>query len=256
MSMKEQVTAIVQARMGSSRLPGKILKPVLGRPLIAYEIERLKRCTSLREIVLATSDLPSDDPVAALGAELGVQVFRGNESDVLDRYTQAARAFDARYVMRVTGDCPLIEPAICDRTVASFFQAQADYITTPPQVAEGLDCEVFTRAALETAWQEARRPSEREHVTLFIRNHPDRFTCLTTPHETDDGAYRITVDEPGDLAVITAILKALVPLHGLAFTFFHVRDFLDAHPEIRALNSDIVRNEGLIKSLRQEDATS
>ncbi|WP_285906373.1 glycosyltransferase family protein [Pseudodesulfovibrio pelocollis] len=254
--MSEQVTAIVQARMGSSRLPGKILKPVLGRPLLAHEIERLKRCTSLREIVLATSDQPGDDSVAALGAELGVHIFRGSESDVLDRYTQAARAFDARNVMRVTGDCPLIEPAICDRTVASFFDAEADYITTPPRVAEGLDCEVFTRAALETAWTEARRPSEREHVTLFIRNRPDRFRCLETPHDSDDSGYRVTVDEPEDLTVVTAILEALVPLHGLAFTFSHVRDFLDAHPEIRALNSDIVRNEGLIKSLRQEDATS
>jgi spore coat polysaccharide biosynthesis protein SpsF len=254
--MSEKVTAIVQARMGSSRLPGKILKPVLGRPLLTYEIERLKRCTILREIVLATSDLPEDDPVAALGAELGIHVFRGSESDVLDRYAQAARACDARYVMRVTGDCPLIEPAICDRTVTRFFEARADYIATPPQVAEGLDCEVFTRAALEAAWNEARRPSEREHVTLFIRNHPDRFRCFETLHDSDDSGYRVTVDEPEDLAVVKAILEALVPLHGLAFTFSQVREFLDAHPNIRSLNSAIVRNEGLIKSLINEDTTS
>jgi len=250
------IVAIIQARMGSSRLPGKILKPVLGRPLLAWEIDRLKQCASIGKIVLATSDQPGDDPVASLGAELGVHVFRGNETDVLDRYMQAARAFDAGHIMRVTGDCPLIEPALCDRSAAHFFETGADYVATPPRVAEGLDCEVFTRAALETAWQEARRPSEREHVTLFIRNRPDRFTCLTTPHETDDGAYRVTVDEPEDLAVVKAILEALVPIHGPAFTFAHVRDFLDAHPDIRALNSDIVRNEGLIKSLRQEDAAS
>ena len=176
--MTEHVTAILQARMGSSRLPGKVIRHVLGKPLIAYEIERLKQCERIQNIVLATSDKPSDDPIAAVGEELGVMVFRGSESDVLDRYYQAAKATNATTIMRVTGDCPLIDPEICNATIRDFFTQDADYIMTSPRFAEGLDCEVFTFAALEASWKEAELASEREHVTLFIRNRPERFTCI------------------------------------------------------------------------------
>lgn len=248
------VTAILQARMGSSRLPGKVVKEVLGRPLIGYEIERLRLCKGIEEIILATSDMDSDDPVAAVGERLGVTVFRGSEADVLDRYYQASRLAKSDFIMRATGDCPLIDPAICDAVISTFFTQKVDYIITSPKVAEGLDCEVMTKAALETAWHEAELLSEREHVTLFIRNRPDRFKCLELDAPEDNSNYRITVDEPEDFMVVEAILKALTPVHGLTFSFEHVRDFLDTHPEVMGLNSTIIRNEGLIKSLKEEES--
>ncbi len=251
--MTEHVTAILQARMGSSRLPGKVIRHVLGKPLIAYEIERLKQCERIQNIVLATSDKPSDDPIAAVGEELGVMVFRGSESDVLDRYYQAAKATNATTIMRVTGDCPLIDPEICNATIRDFFTQDADYIMTSPRFAEGLDCEVFTFAALEASWKEAELASEREHVTLFIRNRPERFTCIMLENDVDDSHYRVTVDEPEDFTVIKAILEALIPKHDLNFSFADVREYLDAHQDILSLNSTIVRNEGLIKSLKDED---
>lgn len=246
------VTAILQARMGSSRLPGKVVKEVLGKPLIAYEIDRLRLCSEIGEIILATSDMESDDPIAAVGDSLGVKVFRGSEADVLDRYYQASKLAKYPNIMRATGDCPLIDPAICNAAISTFFEEKADYVITSPKVAEGLDCEVMTKDALEAAWREAELPSEREHVTLFIRNRADRFKCVELGSDEDNSNYRITVDEPVDFTVVEAILKALIPKHGLTFSFNDVRDFLDTNPDILGLNSTIIRNEGLIKSLKEE----
>lgn len=250
--MGNTVTAILQARMGSTRLPGKVVKPALGRPLVEYEIKRLQQCKGIKDLVLATSDMNEDDPIAEVGRALGISVFRGSQSDVLDRYYQAASSVSATHIMRVTGDCPLIDPAICDSTVEKFFSTGADYIATSPRYAEGLDCEVFTFAALEAAWKEAELDSEREHVTLFIRNRPERFVCELLDNPRDDSHYRITVDEPQDFEVVQAVLNALIPEHGLSFSFDHVRSFLDTHPNICNLNSQIIRNEGLIKSLEDE----
>ncbi|MDC0336042.1 glycosyltransferase family protein [Pseudodesulfovibrio sp.] len=248
----DKVTAILQARMSSRRLPGKVLMEVLGRPLLAYEIERLQRCSSLRDIVLATSDQPQDEPVATLGKQLGVKVFRGSEDDVLDRYYWAAKDCDAEHVMRVTGDCPLIEPGICELAVDTYFKMNADYLCTSPRFAEGLDCEIISMSALETAWKEAAAPSEREHVTLFVRNRPDRHAMVELDNDSDDSAYRVTVDDPEDFEVVKAVMKALIPAHGSSFGWQHTKTFLDTHPNIMAMNAEIVRNEGLAVSLAKE----
>lgn len=239
--------------MGSTRLPGKVLKNVLDSPLIAYEIKRLRQCESIEDIILATSDMDSDAPIVETGKELGVKVFQGNESDVLDRYYQASKLADTNYIMRATGDCPLIDPGICDSAVRRFFEKKADYIVTSSDIAEGLDCEVFTAKALKTAWENATLSSEREHVTLFIRNRPKQFNCIELPAAQDDSRYRVTVDEPEDFFVVKKILENLVPTFGLGFTFDQVRDFLDSNPEIAAHNSRIIRNEGLLKSLNEEN---
>ena len=242
--------------MGSTRLPGKVCREVLGTPLIEYEIERLRLCESVDAVVLATSDLPADDPVAEVGKRLGTAVCRGSESDVLDRYRQAARQQRADIVMRVTGDCPLLDPAVCDRSVRAFLDSGADYLCTSPRVAEGLDCEVMTSEALDTAWREAALDSEREHVTLYLRNHPEKFRCASYEPDRDDSGYRVTVDEPEDFEVVKAVLEALVPAHGLAFSFDEVRRFLDANPEIMALNGSVIRNQGLITSMEKENDPS
>jgi len=249
----ETVVAILQARMGSTRLPGKVLRQVLGRPLLWYEIERLRRCRAIDKIVLATSDQPADNPLAEFGREMGLDVYRGAENDVLDRYTQAARLHDAGHIMRVTGDCPLIDPDICTRVVQRYFDTGADYVVTSQEFAEGLDCEVFSRRMLELAWAEARLGSEREHVTLFFHNNADRFQLHELENGRDDSWCRITVDEPEDFELVRNVLEALYPKLGPEMNFDDVRKYLDEHPEIQAINKHIVRNQGLALSLGRSD---
>src|SRR3989344_7618105 len=173
--MAKRVALIVQARMGSTRLPGKILMPLKGKPMLGWQLERLKRAEELDQIILATTNKKSDDQVAALGEACDVTVFRGDEEDVLDRYYRAAKEAGADIIVRVTGDCPLIDPAVVDEVVRHFRRANVDYTKHPENYPEGLDTEVFSFAALERAWQNAQLPSEREHVTPFIRNHPELF---------------------------------------------------------------------------------
>lgn len=251
--------AILQARMGSTRLPGKVLKPVLGRPLLYYQLERLRHCASIDEVILATTSDPSDDPVAAFGEAQGLQVFRGSINDVLDRYHGAAaisRSPQVPLIIRVTGDCPLLAPEICDAVVAKLLEEQADYCGSSERFAEGLDCEVFTRAALETSWREAKLVSEREHVTLFMRNHPEHFKLCELTQDADDGDIRITVDEAADLEVVSQILTALYKPGEPPFPFSSIREFLRLHPELFASNADIPRNAGLMKSLAEDHEIS
>jgi spore coat polysaccharide biosynthesis protein SpsF (cytidylyltransferase family) len=236
--------------MGSTRLPGKVLMTVLGKPLLSYELGRLRQCALVERIVLATSDEAQDDPVAELGQQLGYDVFRGSEGDVLDRYHGAAETFHAAHVMRVTGDCPLIDPEVCDLVVTEYFKRGLDYCATGPTFAEGLDCEVFSRSALDASWRQARLRSEREHVTLHIRNNPGQFRSHFLAHEEDCGHYRLTVDETADFEVVARVLAHFQNQRN--FRFPEVRTFLDAHPEIQALNSSIVRNSGLARSLAED----
>lgn len=245
------VVAILQARMGSTRLPGKVLMSVLGKPLLEYEFERLQRCHRVSRIVLATSTAPADDPVAGLGARLGASVFRGSEVDVLDRYYQAALLVGAKHVMRVTGDCPLLDPALCDQVVEAYFQTGADYLATSPRHPEGLDCEVLSFAALEAAWRRSTATAEREHVTLFVRQRPEEFSVRELDAEEDLGHYRLTVDEPEDFWVVEQVLEHFQG--DVRITFAQVRAFLDAHPEVLRHNAGIIRNEGLLKSLAAEE---
>ncbi|MEF2145599.1 MAG: glycosyltransferase family protein [Desulfovibrionaceae bacterium] len=243
------VDVIIQARMGSTRLPGKVLREVLGRPLLAYQIERVQRFACLRTLVVATSDLPGDDPVAELGRKLGVRVYRGSENDVLDRYYQAAREIGSETVMRLTGDCPLVDAASCDRVVAEFFRQGLEHVCTGKSYAEGLDCEVFSFALLEEVWKRAEKAFEREHVTSYVRNNPGVFRSAYVENEVDDSRYRITVDEPEDFEVVRAVFEALYPLHGADFGMERIRPFLDGHSEIFNLNSHVVRNEAVVKAI-------
>ncbi|CCH48592.1 Acylneuraminate cytidylyltransferase [Pseudodesulfovibrio piezophilus C1TLV30] len=235
--------------MGSTRLPGKVCLPIMGRPMLEIELERLKACTCIDEIILATSNLETDNMVAEIGDHMGIRVFRGSEDDVLDRYYQAATMAQAQNIMRVTGDCPLIDCTICAATVSLYNSNTYDYVRTSPQVAEGLDCEVFSYAALKQAWEHAEIPMEREHVTYYINRDPKRFSLAELPMERDDSNYRVTVDEQDDFNVVSAIFEALTPKHGLHFSFDAVRDFLDNSPEVSKLNSTIIRNESFLKDL-------
>ena len=156
--------------------------------------------------------------------------------------------------MRLTADCPLIDIDICDKISNEYFTSGSDYVRTGETFAEGLDCEVMSFEALERSWKEAKLKSEREHVTLYIRNHPDQFTVKIVENETDDSKYRITIDEEADFHVVRAILKNLYIRNSPYFDIEAIKEFLTLNPDIYALNANIVRNEGLLKSLAEDQA--
>src|SRR5215813_1256921 len=168
-----KISAIIQARMGSTRLPGKVLMNIGGRSALARVVRRLSRATLIHHVIVATSDLPADDAIVKECARLAVACFRGSESDVLDRYYWAAKANDASAVVRITSDCPLIDPQLVDETIQAFETAQADYASNviPRTYPRGLDTEGFTTEGLAWAWLEAREPHQREHVTPFFHEH-------------------------------------------------------------------------------------
>jgi len=251
-----RVLAILQARMSSSRLPNKVLLPVLGEPMLARQIERLRRATAIDQLIVATSAASTDDPIAEQCAQMGVACYRGSLDDVLDRFAQAARPHSPQHVVRLTADCPLTDPQLIDALIAHHIATAADYTTNanPPSFPDGLDAEVMRYAVLHIAWREARRKSEREHVTLYIASHPERFVIETLQSETDLSALRWTVDEADDLRLVERIYAALYP-HNPAFTTEDILRLLDEQPELRTLNTSHRRNEGLEKSLAQEKSS-
>ena len=248
------LVAIIQGRMGSTRLPGKILMQVMRRPLLSYQIERLRLSKSITRIVVATTKNSEDDPVVELAQAEKVQIYRGSERDVLDRYYQAAKTFSADHIMRLTADCPLIDIDICDRISNEYFTSGFDYVRTGETFAEGLDCEIMSFKALERSWRNAELTSEREHVTLYIRNHRDQFAVKIVESATDDGKYRIAIDEEADFRVVETILRNLYLRNSPYFGIETIKKFLKANPDIYALNTDIIRNEGLLKSLEEDRA--
>jgi spore coat polysaccharide biosynthesis protein SpsF len=250
------ITAIIQARMPSTRLPGKILMEVMGRPLLSYLIEQLGHSRLLSDIIIATTTRREDDPIFNLAKQEGLKVYRGSEHDVLDRYYHAAGEFDAGHIMRITADCPLIQPDICDWVADVYTNSRCDYARTGESFAEGVDCEVFSREALNEAWKEAKRTSEREHVTLYFRNHPEIFRIMTLDNKSDDSRYRITVDEKEDFQVVRAVLENLYKRRKPYIKIDDIKSFLDSHPEIYSINAHIIRNEGLIKSLQENKTIS
>jgi spore coat polysaccharide biosynthesis protein SpsF (cytidylyltransferase family) len=182
-----------------------------------------------------------------------MEFYRGSESDVLDRYYRAAKSVDAIHIARITSDCPLVDPKVIDRVADEYFKKECDYISTGRMVSsypDGLDTEIFSFAALEHAWKDAKLPSEREHVTPYIWNHPELFKIETVNYERDLSGLRWTVDEPRDLEFVRRVYREI------GEHMFYMEDvlkLLEQQPEIGAINSDIVRNSGYYKSLRQEE---
>ena len=246
-----RTVALVQARMGSTRLPGKVLAPVAGRPVLAWVIDRVRAAPGVDETSVVTSELARDDLVARAGEEAGVRVVRGNEQDVLDRYRRGARALRADVVVRVTADCPLVDPGLVGRLLALRAGAGLAYAAVatgalPPRPAlrrfpDGLDAEAFTADALETAWREATAAYDREHVTPFIKRDALRFPqAFLEADEADLGEERWTLDEPGDLAFVAAALERLPTIRG-TFGYRDVLALLAREPELRALNAQVPR---------------
>jgi spore coat polysaccharide biosynthesis protein SpsF len=247
--------AIVQARMGSRRLPGKSLLPLAGKPVVLRVVERVAAATTVDEAVVATSTDPADDPIAHTVEQAGIRIVRGSETDVLDRFRQAAEMSRADAVVRITADCPLHDPRVIDRVVGAFQAAGPDYASNvhPPTYPDGLDTEVFTRSALDTAAREARLPSEREHVTPFLWKQPQRFRLLNVTHDADLNAHRWVLDDERDLRFLQAVYDALAP-QGKLFGMEEVLRLLQERPELLEINRDAPRNEGYAKSLQADDA--
>ncbi len=251
--MKKRVVAVIQARTGSRRLPKKVLCDILGRPMLRHQIERLKRCTTLDSIVIATSESADDAVLLDLAREAGVHSFAGSETDVLDRIHGAAREQGADVVVRVTGDCPLLPAQVVDTCVTAFLESQppVDYLGVAESFAEGLDVEVFSFEALEAAHRDATRAYEREHVTPHLWQS-GRFATRRLHHEPDISVHRWSVDEPADLRMVTAIYEELFPRFGYDFNVPEILTFLSDRPELMAINQSTVRNAGFLDSLRQE----
>lgn len=246
------IGAIIQARMTSTRLPGKVMMEICGRPVIDYLLERLNFCKNLQIIVLATTTNREDDPVADYVQKKGISLFRGSENDVVDRYYQAARQFGVTDIMRITADCPLVDPKICDHVIDTYFKEKMDFVVTGPTYAEGMDSEIFSFRALDVVYQNTVKKVDREYPTLYLHNHPELFKKLVLTNKTDDSKYRITIDEPQDFEVVSRIFKALYQKGAQPFGIDDVKAFLDANQEVFQMNSHIMRNEGLKISLKNE----
>jgi spore coat polysaccharide biosynthesis protein SpsF len=237
-----RVAVIVQARMGSMRLPGKVLKEVLSRPLLSHQFERLRRAKTASTLVLATSVLPGDDALAAWAKSEGVSCSRGSESDVLARFRAAAETASADVVVRATGDCPLIDSGVLDDAVDLFLKSGAkgygSNCNPERTFPRGLDVEVFSRAALEEAALKAKDPAEREHVTPYLIRRPDRFPPALLRSDGDHSRHRWTVDAPEDFELVRRIIEALYPAKP-AFSWRDVLALLERYPEWVALNAHV-----------------
>jgi len=241
--------AFIQARVSSSRLPGKVLEPLQGVPMIIYMAQRAMRARRLDEVIVITSTDDSDNELAIAVRSAGMKIFRGDLNDVLRRYADAAYEYEADEIVRLTGDCPLIDPTVIDQTIDTRRAAQADYAsnTDPPTFPDGMDVECFTRATLDKAQKYARHPAEREHVTVWMRSAEARLKKVNHAAPIDMSNLRLTVDYPDDLELVRSLLKSL-PATG-DFDLYDILRVLSTHPELLHANPH-ARNEGLTRSLR------
>jgi len=238
-----KVVAIVQARMGSTRLPNKVMKPVAGIPMVELLLTRLAKSKEIDQIVLATSTDERNTPLVDHVQKLGYTCVRGSESDVLDRYLVAARQAKADVVVRITGDCPLIDPVLVDQSIARFKVKNVDYLsnTAPATYPDGLDVEVFTLQALARAGRETHDAFDREHVTPYLRK-PGLYTTAVMRHSEDLSRLRWTVDEPADFEVVSHVFEHFAP--NIHFSWSEVLELQRSQPKIFATNDQINRNEG------------
>lgn len=235
-----KIVAIVQARMGSTRLPGKVMMDLLGEPVLVRDVNRLRRSELLDEVVIATTTMPADDQIVSLCKERGCPYYRGDENDVLDRYYQTARACNADVIVRVTSDCPMIDPEIIDKIIRAFLDVpDIDYVSNilPPRTfPRGLDTEVMTFRSLERAWTDDTDPKLREHVTSYIYRNPEQFQIHGVFNEMDLSSHRWTLDTPEDLAFIRTVYEHF---GNDDFNWVDVLEYLDRHPEVVSINCKI-----------------
>jgi spore coat polysaccharide biosynthesis protein SpsF len=238
--------AIVQARMGSSRLPGKVLADLEGQAMILRQLERVKRSALIDQIVVATSDDASDDGLAEVLEEAGYSVARGSQDDVLSRFILALDAYPSEWVVRITADCPLISPRVIDSVIEAALSSDADYMsnTMTPTFPEGLDVEVVRASVLREVASISKDPHEREHVTLGVYRRQDAYNIQNLADGIDRSELRWTVDTADDLAFVRAVYKELLPSNP-AFEYEDVLDFLERNPRLNRTSADSKRNAAL-----------
>ncbi len=271
--MLSNTLAIIQARIASTRLPNKVLLEIAGQPALAHVVERTRRAKTIDEVVVATTTDPTDDPIESFCNDRSYPSFRGDQHDVLDRYYRAAQAFEAKVVVRITGDCPLIDPEVIDKTVYAFYGQLEDNVsyqrddgvevTMEPEFAThhpasvppydfaanrlpppwgrtypiGLDTEVCSFSALQLAWKEAKQPHQREHVMPFFYDQPERFRILLVNHEVDYGTLRWTLDTPEDLELLRRIFAHFDGRND--FSWLDVLALFEQEPELAQINAHV-----------------
>jgi spore coat polysaccharide biosynthesis protein SpsF (cytidylyltransferase family) len=240
--------------MASTRLPGKVLKKVCGKELLRIHLDRLRDCKNISEIIVATTVNSGDDIILKYVENWQYKVFRGLEEDVLDRYYQAAKDYQPGWVVRVTSDCPLVDPNLVDRVIEFAQKNDVDYCsnTLIEQFPDGQDVEVFTFNALERAWKESKKLSEREHVTQYIKNNSNffghnSFNAINYPAPADYSDIRMTVDEDRDILLVELLVSKL----GFGKSWIEYTDYIIEH-KLFDINKGIIRNEGLLKSLMKD----
>ena len=235
------VIAIVQARVGSTRLPGKVLADLGGRTVLARVVTRLRRARLLDDVVIATSVLANDDAIARECERLGTPCVRGSEDDVLERYYRAAKSVGADAVARITSDCPLIDPQIVDETISALQAGHADYASNifPRRYPRGLDVEVFTATALAQAWEHARESHQREHVTPYFYENPGLFRLVSTKNSQDHSQYRWTLDTREDLELIRSIYLHFGNRDD--FSWEDALELMKKEPQLAELNSHVTQ---------------
>lgn len=238
-----KILAIVQARMGSTRFPGKIMEPIMGRPMISLLLERLKKSKLIHQIIIATSVSPTNDSLVEYAKSLNIESYRGSEKDVLSRFYEAAAFFNADVVVRITGDCPLVDPNLVDSVIQLFQKGRLDYTSNinPPTFPDGMDIEVFSFDSLQKANQLAVEDFDREHVTPFIRREKD-FIRENISNSEDSSSLRWTVDEREDLEVIKNVFESFTP--NIHFTWLDVLNLEKLSPELFQVNKKFLRNQG------------
>lgn len=254
-----KVLTVLQARLGSTRLPGKILLPLGAGTVLSVMVERVRRARHVGTVLVATTTDAADDAVAAAAAALDVAVFRGHPTDLLDRHYRAGIAFGADAVVKIPSDCPIIDPEAIDEVLRAFLgqPGRYDYVSNlhPPTHPDGNDVEVMTMAALEQAWREARAPEEREHTTPYIWRHPERFRLGNVTWGTGldfSASHRLVVDYPEDYEAVRRVHEALSPEHP-QYGLEEIVDFLDEHPAVAAINA---RHRGVHWYTRPQPATT
>ena len=245
------IGCIIQARMGSSRLPGKaLMKSDSGKPLLYYVINQLRYCSKIKNLVIATTTNQEDDEIEKFANNNSVNVFRGKEKDVLDRYFQCAKKYSFSTIVRITADCPLIDPQIVDKVIEQFFSGNYDFATNTltRTFPIGTDVEVFSFSALNEAWENAQLPSEREHVTPYLRNK-ENSKIINVENDKNISNLRLTVDRIEDFQLIKQILN------NISINPIHLEDVLELFsrkPELIEINKHINHNEGFNKSLEED----
>ena len=245
--MKLKIVAIIQARMGSLRMPGKVLKPILGKPMLWHVVERVKRAKLINQVVVATSTNPEDKKLVDFCKTNNIEVFKGSQNDVLDRYFKCAKKYHAKFIVRITADCPLIDPQLIDKLIRKFFKGRYDYIgiaigggvvaSKIYRFPQGLDAEIFTFNALRKAWKEAVDPVDREHVSVFIWQNPKQFKLgPALAASRDYSNYRLTVDWPEDLELARRIYEKLYKKNH-NFMLDDIIKLLSSNKDLLSINS-------------------